>query len=66
VFELKIFQIMAIEMLTNNKIQINFFQLNLQFSKTNYIIVHIIERYLWINFQFYHLDKLSINMNDQI
>jgi hypothetical protein len=53
-------------MLTNNKIQINFFQLNLQFSKTNYIIVHIIERYLWINFQFYHLDKLSINMNDQI
>jgi len=33
---------MAIEILFNNKIQIIFFELNLHFSKINYIIVYII------------------------
>jgi len=50
---------MAIEMLTNNK-KLKKIELNLHFSKTKYVIVYIIEGYLWINFQFFHLDKLSM------
>jgi hypothetical protein len=45
---------MVIEMLFNNKIQIIFFELYI------YNILYIIERNLWINFQFVHFNKLSI------
>jgi len=51
---------MVIQMLFNNKIQIIFFWNELKFLKNIYIILYIIEGNLWINFQFFHLDKLLI------
>ncbi len=49
------------------KFRFIFFELNLHFSKINYIIVYIIEGDLCISFQCFDLDKLSIRyMNDQI
>jgi hypothetical protein len=51
---------MIIEMLFNNKIQIFSFELNLHSLKKNYWSMYIVEGNLWINFQFFYLNKLSI------
>jgi hypothetical protein len=54
---------MVMEMLFNNKIQLIFFELNLNFFKIKYIVVYIIEGNLCIIFQFFYLKKLSIRYN---
>jgi hypothetical protein len=50
---------MAIEMLFNNKIQKTIFWTEFTF-KTRNKIIYSIEGNSWINFQNFHLDKLSI------
>jgi hypothetical protein len=50
-------------MLFNNKIKIIFFWIKFTLRKLNYIVVYIIERNLFISFQFFHLDKLKIRYN---
>jgi hypothetical protein len=55
---IKIFQSMVIEMLFNDKIQKKYFELNLHLKKL-YTCVHHWRKFM-NNFQFFHLDKLSI------
>jgi len=50
---------MVIQMLFNKKVQIIFLWTKFTFLK-NYLFVYIIEGNLWIIYQFFHLDKLSI------
>jgi hypothetical protein len=47
---------MVIQMLFNNKIQKKIFWIKFTFKKR--VIVYIIEKKLWISFQFFHIDKL--------
>jgi len=58
-----IFPKYVIQMLFNNTIQITFLSTKFTFFKNIYIVVYIIEGNLWINFDIYHLDKLSTRYN---
>jgi hypothetical protein len=49
---------MVVEMLFNKKFQVIFFWT--EFKLYIYIVVYIIEKKLWISFQIFHLNKLSI------
>jgi len=58
-----IFPKYVIQMLFNNTIQITFLSTKFTFFRNIYIVVYIIEGNLWINFDIYHLYKLSTRYN---